>query len=280
MLHLSQGLLNVLTACPRKFQHRHLEQLGVPFSPEQQARLTWGSRFHLLMQQRSLGLSVNPLLTERPAEKPIEKLTAASELQQLHQLADRFVEAVPELFEPNPSVSRQSEHHQACQFQGYLLDVVYDLLVLEEHQAQILDWKTYSRPQETAWLAQNWQTRLYLFVLAETSRYAPEQISMTYWFIPAQGQNGSPDRFQPEQLNLPYSTALHKQARADLTALLVQLTGHLERYRQENQPFPQVLPATDCETCAFSLRCRRTPGADLHRSGVIVTLKDIEEVAI
>ncbi|NJR67202.1 MAG: PD-(D/E)XK nuclease family protein, partial [Leptolyngbyaceae cyanobacterium CRU_2_3] len=64
MLHLSQGLLNLFTTCPRKFQHIYLDQLNVPIAAAQQERLTWGNRFHLRMQQHELGLRFNALEPE------------------------------------------------------------------------------------------------------------------------------------------------------------------------------------------------------------------------
>lgn len=52
----TQRLLNFIENCPRKFQHIYLEQLDSPLTPAQQEKPTWESRFHLLMQQRELGL--------------------------------------------------------------------------------------------------------------------------------------------------------------------------------------------------------------------------------
>ena len=63
-LRLSQTQLNLLTACPRKFQHTYLEQLAAPTDPEQQERMSQGSQFHLLMQQWQLGLPVELLVQE------------------------------------------------------------------------------------------------------------------------------------------------------------------------------------------------------------------------
>ena len=34
ILRLSQGHLNLLAACPRKFQHSYLEQLNTPLDPK------------------------------------------------------------------------------------------------------------------------------------------------------------------------------------------------------------------------------------------------------
>lgn len=165
-LRLSQGHLNLLSTCPRKFQHLFLEQLSSPNPPEQQEKQNQGVRFHLLLQQWQLGLRVEPLVQEDP---------------QLQGWFDAFMADASNILEFNPvhdKTLRQSEHERTLESQGYLLTVRYDLLISNAQQAKILDWKTYPRPQNSRWLQQNWQTRLYPFVLAETSPYDPEQLAM------------------------------------------------------------------------------------------------------
>jgi hypothetical protein len=130
---LSQGQLNLLETCPRKFQHTYLEQLGTPISPEQQERLAWGSRFHLLMQQRELGLPVESLVEEDA---------------QLQHWVTALVNAASDVLTPNPKTFRESEHCRTLYFQDYVLTVIYDLLIEDETNAQILDWKTYPVPQK------------------------------------------------------------------------------------------------------------------------------------
>jgi len=251
MLHLSQGQLTLLETCPRKFQHIYLEQLGVPMAPEQQERLSWGDRFHRLMQQRELGLVVENLL-------PVDAV--------IQQRVEAFVQAVPEIFQVDSKTVRQSEHRRTVHMQGYLLTAIYDLLVLGEQQAEILDWKTYRQPQDARQLTQHWQTRLYPFVLAETSHYAPEQISMTYWFVPAerdlfaQSKSPEPESLKPKSLKFVYSEALHQQTRQTLSKRLTDLTTWLERY-EAGEGFPQVNSIAPCDTCNFALRCQRGQSA-------------------
>jgi hypothetical protein len=247
-LRLSQGQLNLLEACPRKFQHIYLEQLGSPATPEQQAHQAWGSRFHLLMQQRELGLPIDSLMAED---------------RQMQRCVSSLLAAVPEIVAPvaDDSSWRQSEHRRTCSVQGYPITVIYDLLMLEADQARILDWKTYPRPPQQRWLARNWQTRLYPFVLAETSQYLPEQISLTYWFVQdqAEAQFDSSQSLLPQSLTFAYNATLHEQTRQELTQLLKQLTHWLEQY-QQGEPFPQVSEAVErCEDCQFSGRCDRHP---------------------
>ena len=58
MFSLTHGHLNLLSACPRKFQYLILEQLTTPISIDQQSALDWGQQFHLLIQQQDIILQI------------------------------------------------------------------------------------------------------------------------------------------------------------------------------------------------------------------------------
>ena len=142
-MRLSQGQLNLLERCPRQFQHTYLDGLGSPTSLEQQERLSSGSRFHLLMQQRELGL-------------PIDALVQGDE--QLQGWMNAFAIAATEILTPAADGEfRESEHCRTLQVQEYLVTVIYDLFIARANTCQILDWKTYPKPQDRRKLAQNWQ---------------------------------------------------------------------------------------------------------------------------
>jgi PD-(D/E)XK nuclease superfamily len=262
---LSQTQLNLLTTCPRKFQHTYLEQLGAPTDPEQQERMSQGSRFHLLMQQWQLGLPVDLLVQQ--------DLSLQSWLKAFVGSADKILT----LADDRPDPLTQSEHTRTLEFEGYLLTVVYDLLLLGDRQAKILDWKTYPRPRKTQWLLQNWQTRLYCFVLAETSAYEPEQIAIVYWFFQSQGSGAEVP--EPQSVQLAYDRAQHEQTRQDLTNLLQQLTGWLEQY-ERGQPFPQVGLEEACDRCSFTVRCDRGAGTEATDGVGGLSLDEIQEVPL
>ncbi|MBF2027845.1 MAG: PD-(D/E)XK nuclease family protein [Oscillatoriales cyanobacterium C42_A2020_001] len=237
LLRLSQGHLNLLTACPRKFQHSFIEQLGTADVIAQQERLLQGARFHLVLQQWLLDLPVNSVLAEET---------------QLQQWLMAFQAAAPQILDAE--AQQQPESDRTLEFASFLLTVRYDLLLIGNHHAKILDWKTYPRPQNAHWLEQNWQTRLYPFVLAETSAYLPEQISMVYWFFQTEQATAT-----PQSLTFQYNTSKHEQTRQELTQLLNQLSHWLSRY-QAGEPFPQVgWGSAQCEVCSFAARCGRTP---------------------
>jgi PD-(D/E)XK nuclease superfamily len=252
LLRLAQGQLTLLTICPRKFQHTVLDQFSTPTPPEQQDHINRGNRFHLLMQQYELGLS--------------RALSTDPEEQKLQQCVADLVQAAPDLFAP--AKLRQSEHRRTLDWQGYAIATIYDLLILHDTQAQIIDWKTYPRPQNAARLAKNWQTRLYLFVLAETTDYAPEQLSMTYWFV----EPGKP----PESLRFQYSATLHQQTQQDLAQILKQLTEWLKSY-DAGDALPQVDERQGhCQVCLFAVRCQKNK----QTPDLLLPIAEIEEVAI
>jgi len=258
-MRLSQGHLNLLELCPRKFQHTYLEQLGAPNSPEQQERLLAGSRFHSLMQQWEMGLPIEPFLQEDP---------------QLRQWFHAFVGAAPQILQIHDPTFRESEHLRMLEFQGHILTVVYDLLILTEQEAQILDWKTYPKPSKND-LSQSWQSRLYPFVLTETSDYVPEQISMTYWFFQAKGETA-------QSLKLPYSAKQHEETRQVLTQLLDRFAQWLDRYETQGEFFPQIPETTEvCPDCSFAIRCQRST-QDLETSDLesFLSVAEIQEVSL
>jgi hypothetical protein len=254
LIRLSQQQLNVLASCPRKFQHLYLDNLSSPTTYEEQERLNWGSRFHLLIQQRELGLPIEPLVKKDP---------------EMEECLKSFIETATEIFpkSKNPETFRQAEHTRSLNFQGYILTVIYDLLIGDRQQALILDWKTYRRPRDKSYLAKNWQTRLYPFVMVETSHYLPEQVSMTYWFVrPA-------EKHLPENLKFSYNQHRHEKTRQDLSQILSQLTHWLQRYQQDGELFPQIDASTgQCHSCQFAIRCDR----DLESSPPVAESDDRE----
>ncbi|MDX2240651.1 MAG: PD-(D/E)XK nuclease family protein [Leptolyngbyaceae cyanobacterium bins.302] len=270
MLRLSQGHLSLLAMCPRKFQHVVLDQMGSPEDIDQQARLQQGARFHLLLQQWLLQLPVEPIVQ--------------ADLQ-LQQWFAAFKEAAPRILAAG---EQQAESDRLLELDGYLLTVRYDLLITGDDYAKILDWKTYPRPQKTQRLEQHWQTRLYPFVLAETSAYLPEQIAMVYWFFQSDRESST-----PQSLTLQYNSHKHEATRQELTHLLAQLTHHLERF-QMGEPLPQLgWGSRPCEECAFAPRCGRgqvdadgwlqdggKEEAQGDRLPDLLTLAEIEEVPL
>jgi CRISPR/Cas system-associated exonuclease Cas4 (RecB family) len=267
LLRLSQAQLNLLETCPRKFQNTYLEQLRPPTKPEYEEKQLLGSRFHLLMQQREMGLKIRSFLETD---------------SQLESWMRAFAITAPDILTPanDSEIFRESEHLRTLQVQNYLLSAIYDLLIADKEKAEILDWKTYRRSPNKRKLQNDWQTRLYLYVLAESSDYPPENISMTYWFVQSESK--------PHSIKFSYSSLQHQQTEKKLNRHLNNLTKWLQGYQQGEQ-FPQIPEGSKtCNYCQYASRCERITvnseeksSQDLLRvDSNLVNLANIQEVPL
>jgi hypothetical protein len=259
---LSQGHLTLLDHCPRKFQYVYLEHQSAPVSWVQSQSAAWGTLLHRVLQQMELGLPVEPLLAHDPA--------LARSISALRQ-------AAPHLFGGEGVVWRKSEHRRSLWFSlgdpeevplpkgeqadvglapGFGLVMVYDWIQVQaDGTIALVDWKTYQRIPPWEQLAHHWQTRLYLYGLAATTTYAPEALSLTYWFVAPPGTGESP---QPQGMTFAYDRAQHQQIEADLRDRLRQLHHWLHAYQTQGEPLPQLSPtASACSSCGFQDRCQR-----------------------
>lgn len=258
LFRLSQAHLNLLEICPPQFQKIYLEQLILPTNPNQEEKKEWGNLFHLLMQQKELNLPVELLLKEN-----IE----------LKNSLETLIEKSSEILNYQEIINRQAEHYLSLNYHDYLLTVIYDLLITYKNQAIIFDWKTYALTKKVnEKLEKNWQTKLYLYVLAETSNYKPEDISITYWFIQ------SPNQIQ--HYTIKYNSKKHKQTQQDLNKILVKLNQWLDDYINSNINFPHQ---SNCEKKSpyyqFLLPFKMS-NSNQQNINLLTNIDDIEEVSI
>ena len=248
LVRLSQSHLNSIDICPPKFQQIYLDGRGTIQDLKRRESMNWGSQFHLLMQQQELALPIASILAGDP---------------ELNSAFTALVSAVG--LKTRDDVWREAEHCRTLSRGSFVLTVIYDLLWAQSDRAIILDWKTYRQPQQADKLAHNWQTRLYLYVLAETSEYAPEQIEMTYWFV----RSG-----KPQNVTFKYNTLQHQQTERDLTALLANLEIWLQNYQLDGTDFPHRY---DCEQkCPYyQSLCQ-----DKEQRELMASIEEIEEISI
>ena len=255
LIRLSQAHLNLLETCPPKFQQVYLDKLAPLPKPEQQESIAWGSRFHFLMQQRELGLAIEPLLsTDAELAVAFQSLVAAA----------------PNIFARDRAIWREAEQCRTLSIDNYLLTVIYDLIIAEPQQVTIFDWKSYRQPPKKQKLATDWQTRLYLYVLAETGEYLPEQIKMTYWFVKTP---------QPQSLTFTYDRLRHQQTKQDLSNLLANLTQWLQADNSSEVAFPH---RPDCATTCpyYQYLGEEVVQGDRSSADLLTNIADIAEVSI
>lgn len=254
LIRLSQSHLNLLSTCPPKFQQVYIDSLGSLPEPEHQESMQWGSQFHLLMQQRELGLPISSLLTTNlELEIAFKALIAANSY----------------LREQNSEMWREAEHSRSINQDKFLLTVIYDLLIAKPDQAIILDWKTYRQPRRIEALREDWQTRLYLYVLAETSEYSPEEMKMIYWFV----KSG-----KPKSVTLDYDHQQHQNTKQDLAILLTKLTKWFSEYQKFGSEFPHQ---TNCkQNCKYYQLFSSDKYQEPSLQGMCQSISSIAEISI
>jgi len=249
-LLLSRPKLTAFLACPRRFQLRSLKHLPWPYVPDNERSaetMARGQQFHLLMERHFLGLDI-PLTS-------IGDTAVSNWYQSFKNSSLSF-----------PNGRFLPEHRLTVPIDNHLLLGRFDLLVVGEEDdepfAQIYDWKT-GKAREDGSLRQDWQTRLYLALLAEgggalwPNDYSengrslqPENITMTYWY--------ATDPDAPRIIQ--YSQQTHVQNWAEIQAIVAQIDNHLA---QDN--WPLVDDWNQCRQCGYQVYCgRQEVGLERH----------------
>ena len=229
-LTFSRTKFAAFLACQRRFQLRYLRQLPWPEAPlsEQAALLQGrGQQFHQLLERHFLGLSV-----------------------EVNEISDSVVRGWWLAFLSSnlqlPQGRSWPELSLTIPVEGHSLNGRFDLLISNNQQAHIFDWKT-GRPQPESRLSDDWQTRLYLAMIAESgealgANFAPEQISLTYWYV------SEPDK--PRTIG--YSRIWHEQNWAEIQQLVAQIEAQLAL-----DAWPLTDDWGECRICAYQAYCGR-----------------------
>jgi len=245
---LSPSALHDFSTCPRRFQLRYLlRQPWVSAAPNPRLDYEEGQRlgtlFHQILQQARQGLPIDSLLNQ-PQNAPLKAWYAAQ--QTFMATADL------------PS-EQYAEQQFSLRVGGVALLGRFDLLAVERgKRAVIIDWKTESRPPSRPALQQQWQTRLYPFLLVEAGAafndgwpFAPEQVQILYWYA-----------HQPDAPQIFYHTAKdHEATRQLLQAKIADIHALLDD-TPTGQPFPLTIQLSDCRFCTYQSLCGRGSGAE------------------
>ena len=236
-LTLSQARLLAFLTCRRRFQLRYLDQLSwpdIPLVPQQRSAVEQGQKFHQLLERFFLGLPINELdITDR----------------QLRMWWKSFQEFVL----PLPSGRALPELRLTVPIGRHFLTGRFDLVIIDSEKDQplihIYDWKT-SRPRPMVELQDDWQSKLYLAMMAESKNalikesgmLRPEQITLTYWYV-ADPQTAR---------TITYSQKQHEQNWAEIQELMAEIESCLKT---------GLWPLTDnwshCRSCTYWAYCGR-----------------------
>jgi len=236
-LTFSQASLLAFLACKRRFQLRYLEKLtwpDLPLTSKQKAAIEQGQKFHQLVERQILGFreDVNDLADH-----------------QLKLWWQRF----EQYFLPMPHGRALPELRLTVPIGSHFLTGRFDLVIVgfekDQQVFNIYDWKT-SHPRTVTDLQEDWQSKLYLAMLAEGGNalnpsggpLLPSQITLTYWYVT--------DPQIPRTLH--YSQKQHEQNWVEIQSVVDDIESCLN-YGE----WPLTDNWSHCRSCAFWSFCGR-----------------------
>jgi hypothetical protein len=236
-LTLSQARLLAFLTCRRRFQLRYLDQLSwpvTPLMPRQRSSVEQGRKFHQLLERFFLNLPVNEIdIPDR----------------QLRLWWKRFEEHVL----PLPPGRTLPELRLTVPVGRHFITGRFDLVIIgyekDQPAVHIYDWKT-SQPRPVEQLQDDWQSKLYLAMLAESKNaliresgtLTSEQIKLTYWYVT--------DPVSPHTIT--YSPEQHEQNWAEIQMLVIDIDNCLE-----TDQWPLTDNWSHCRSCTYWAYCGR-----------------------
>jgi len=260
----TQGKLQDLVDCRRRFQLRYLDKLAWPApraepALESERRMRLGADFHRLVHQHQVGIAP-------------ERLARSIDDPELRRWWEAYLRDGPAEL---PGF-RRPEHVLSAPLGGHRLLAKYDLLSVEPgERAVIVDWKTSRKKPPRDWLAGRLQTRVYRCLLVEAGAHlngggkiAPERVEMVYWFAE---EPKTPERFA-------YSREEYEADRAYLLTLIQKLE------RSSPNDFPKTDDVRHCHFCPYRSYCDRGveagPLSEAEHEEFELDLEEIEEIAL
>ena len=236
----SQSNLQDYVDCPYRFYLRNILELKWPALMVDDAlaferRGQIGARFHQLIQKYLSGI-------------PEARITVLAEADPAPELS-RWWEDFLQFASPHLEGESFIETTLTTFLEGHFLLAKYDLILLKnDENLTIFDWKTSRRTPRKDWLLQRIQTRLYRYVLSEAGTEVtggqavlPNKINMNYWFAT-----------QPQTpVVLPYSQDAFSSDRATLSRLIREIT------ERDASQFLRTEDVDKCRFCVYRSHCDR-----------------------
>lgn len=238
MVRLTQAKINTWLTCKRRFQLQYFDCFKWPREPYQAGAvdaMEAGEIFHMLVAvYLNMGgdFSVDDFVLEPQIQTWWEAFLA---FEPVKTTSDTLLKV---------ESSFEVALNDALSINGRV-----DCLRLTQDSIEIFDWKT-GRPRSKSDLENDWQTRLYLALIAESRGYLGkadlplDQISITYWY----------PREPEKSVKINYSEQWHAENWGYLRLLGELISAELQ---VEHEIWPLTSNLSSCTKCAYSPICGR-----------------------
>jgi hypothetical protein len=235
----SQSNLKDYLDCPYRFYLRYIlhtkwPALLVDDALEFEMRGKTGARFHRLIQQYLIGLP----------EARLDEIAQADPNPMFIQWWESFLETIP----PYLSGQKYVEMTLRTKLGGHNLVAKYDLIMVQDENLVIFDWKTSQKQPRKAWLLDRIQTRLYRLILTQAANsfspsesITPEKVTMNYWFA----------TYPDSPVSLPYSNNVYQEDKVFFREIIQEISDRKEDH------FYRTEDIKKCHYCVYRSHCDR-----------------------
>lgn len=237
MIRLTQAKINTWLTCKTCFRLRYRDVFRWPKEPNEAGALEameMGEMFHMLAAQYLVSAGKFSVDESTLSSKVGVWWHAFLESKQIQALIS------------GPHLKVEAD------FEVALIDDVkvngrIDCLQISQGSINIFDWKT-GRPRNKADLETDWQTCLYLAMVAQSrdllgqANLPLDQISITYWYA------RDPDK----SVNVSYSEAWHSANWSQLQQIGTDIVAELEKMKTE-PAWPVTSSGETCPQCSNGL---------------------------
>lgn len=225
----SQNSLNTYKSCPFKFKYKYIDNINWRYddigSREYYDSLKWGRDFHLLCERYFSNIPIGNSDNENFNQwmKKIEKLLPLDE---------------ENLYLP--------EYEVRLNFNGREILAKFDLVVINQYNISLWDWKTESQKISYKNALNRMQTRVYMFLAEEVIRkelypnHKIENISMNYY---------QPE-LEDEPITIRYSKEMHNENIINISSYIENIEG-----TDFSNNIDVIKNKKHCKYCEFDKLC-------------------------
>lgn len=241
-IRLSATSIRDYLDCARRFQLRYVLEQPWPAAEnepllEHELSRQRGAQFHRLLERHYLGMDTRTL-SDMITDEVVRGWW------QIHQDQQPVDTTTNKRILPEKLLQTKLD--------SYLLTVFLDLLVIsQDDNVTIVDWKTTYRPPDPQEWSNSIQTLVYLYVVGEkiaTLQNHPTRlanIEMLYWFA----------AYPDQSVRVLYDDGKHERARDKLRSLLQPLSDRLNS--ESTTEWPKTPDVRKCRFCIYRSLCDR-----------------------
>ncbi len=223
----SQNSLNTFKSCPQKFKYKYIDNINWKFdgveSRDYYEGLKYGSEFHLLCERYFKNIPIGENISEE------FKL---------------WIKKIKDIIEIDDSKTYLPEYEVRIKIGENYLTAKYDLVIIDQNNIEIWDWKTESQKSNYKNIESRMQTIVYMYLAKEVIQkiynldIPIENISMKYFRL----------KIDNSPITVKYTNEKYMRSKSIIENYVERISNlNFDEYVEKNK--------NHCKYCEFNKLC-------------------------